>query len=796
MSPGEAHLVWETLKGWLARDESGQRIIAAFSDDPAEAAEALRRRLEADVPPTIQTLISGTAHVDQLINIAELEGGLHLHLPPTPLVPRQLPPDILPFTGRRSEIAALAENLTSSASEPTLAGIWGAPGVGKSSLAIHVAHLLTSHYSTAQLYVDLAASDEPFDAEKTIKSLLAGMSPNLESIPEGLAATQAAYRSFLSMGRTLLLIDNVSDLTQLAPLLPGTGDVGVIVTSRRPLPEFSGIGLLLDVFSEAEGLELLRAMVGVDRIDPEWEEAQRLVQLCGSLPLAIRIVGARLQSRKSWDLSEFRLRLEREDSRLSELESPGRSVRVVLDSSYSELSIGSASLLSVLASTALVEFSAELAAVALSEELDVVRDLVEELVEAQLLEELGQGRHRMHELVRIYAKDRLLDADRERVSSAEDNLLIELARSAFVAQRWLNFRGADEHHDARQQADLAARWFDAEIDNLLQLIRSGTSAGKWDMVARLGSSIVAYLESRGEIRLLADLAENVAMSARRAQEFAPASEVSQYRRMEAIALHGQAVAAKTRGNPEESLRLEKDTLRIYSELEWKPGIAQALGAMGVVHADLGALDDAESCHQQALTIYKEEGLRREEGRVRLDLAVVFIRRGGNARDSWEESNLIHQAIEQLRAALTIFEQFGDDRGRAGALLNLGVAFQGLTQFQKAAECMEAAASLFESNRNPLGQAMARVNLASTLIQLGKTREALESVEMALPVLQRAGDLDSTAKGHMVRGLAYLGVGSVHAFRAEFQKAISLYESVGSPEAAKLRSILADERFGA
>lgn len=268
-------------------------------------------------------------------------------LPPHPAVsprprPAQLPADIGDFTGREQQISALADLLIGRPAErgegrALVCAITGAGGVGKTSLAVHVGHRLDAWFPDGQLYVDLRgagpAAREPADV---LGDMLRDLAVPDTLIPDGEDARSARYRSIVADRELLIVLDNARDSAQVRPLLPGSGACRVLVTSRNRMPGLLCGRLDLDVLPPGEARAQFTAIVGA-RAEAEPEAAEAVLAVCGGLPFAIRIAGARLVSRPGWSISGFAGRLADQRRLLDELHVDDLAVRASFDVSYASL---------------------------------------------------------------------------------------------------------------------------------------------------------------------------------------------------------------------------------------------------------------------------------------------------------------------------------------------------------------------------------------------------------------------------------------------------------------------------
>jgi hypothetical protein len=347
---------------------------------------------------------------------------------------RQLPAPPPQFTGREGDLAAL--EAVRNQPGTVIVAIDGTAGIGKTALALHAAHRWSSEYPDGQIFLDLhgytrgASAVEPGDA---LYRLLRSLGVAEVQIPDDLHARAALYRSLLAGRRVLVLFDNAAGEAQVGPLLPGAPGCIVIVTSRRRLV---GLDLTyahsLDLLPRDDAVTLLvrscgeRAVVG--------EPAHRLtelVELCGRLPLAIRIAAARLRSRPSWTVAPFVDRLRNLQHRLVELEAGDRSVAAALEQSYVRLGPDVRRAYRMLGIHPGPELDLDAAAAVTGQPVARVRRLIDHLLDVHLLHEPAPGRYRFHDLTWVHAAgaagEEEAEADRR---AAVDRLLAHYDREA------------------------------------------------------------------------------------------------------------------------------------------------------------------------------------------------------------------------------------------------------------------------------------------------------------------------------------------------------------------------------
>jgi len=367
--------------------------------------------------------LGGTVY-GSAVQAGSIHGDVHFHgrdREPVP-GPRQLLPAPPAFTNRSAELAVLTALLESAQPAPplTLAVIMGVGGVGKTSLALRWLHQVRDRFPAGHLYADLgghlpASAVRP--AEVLGRFLRAvGLPPT--SVPLGLEEASALWRSATAGRRLIMLLDNAASAAQVRALLPGAGPSLIAVTTRWRLgglaidgAHFTELGPL----AEPDAVELLNRIAGAGRVGAEPDAARSVVQMCGRLPLAVCVSGARLAPNPRWPVSRMATELASERDRLTVLSSnEDLSVRAVFDVSYRALPVAAARAYRLLSLLPGPGFTADLAAAALASDPGEMARLLDILTGASLLEETMTGRFRFHDLVRLHAREKAaVDTDAE-----------------------------------------------------------------------------------------------------------------------------------------------------------------------------------------------------------------------------------------------------------------------------------------------------------------------------------------------------------------------------------------------
>ena len=440
--------------------------------------------------------------VDPGPGLRELHGRLvrgELDVPaPAPArgVPRTLPYDLPDFTGRDEERAELAAAL---ASEPIVA-IDGMAGVGKTALALHAAHALRDEFPDGQIFLDLRGHTpgaEPLTPTDALARLLRAAGVADPDVPDDPEVRAASWRSRIAGRRMLLVLDNAATAQQVRDLLPGDGTTRSLVTSRARLVGLDGAAFrTLGVMAPDEALDLLRRVAGADVTGAHATQARAIVDACGHLPLAIRLVAARLASRPAWTLGSVVERLADERAREGLLNDGERGVAEAFAVSYEHVSPRAARTFRLLATHPAADFDRLAAAAMTVRDVVAAGDDLDELLDAHLLEQAGGDRYRYHDLLRGYGR-RLANADG--VDDAARRLHDYYLASTVAATDRLNrnlrrFEPTIEHVPAAlpdlDDLDAALRWLEAEHATLVTVALSDDG---WELAAALRT----FLEQRG-----------------------------------------------------------------------------------------------------------------------------------------------------------------------------------------------------------------------------------------------------------------------------------------------------------
>jgi DNA-binding SARP family transcriptional activator len=394
-------------------------LVSAYGIDPGPELQDLHRRVLADDPhlmlrpapppttpmPALPVRPTGPA-------VAPAAAGPTL----ATLKACQLPMAIADLTGRAAELARLRSLLSRKGLSITV--VTGMLGVGKTALAVYAGHSAMPTFPDGQLFACLDDGGRPRDPQMVLGELLRGLGVPAVSIPTTTFEREALYRSILAGRRVLLVADGATSAEQVKPLLPGSTGSAVVVTSRARLSDLEGSRLIeLGGLSTANSMLLLarisgRNIAGADTeadqdTETEAAAAREIAAVCGNLPLALRIAGARLAGDPELTMTELAYLLSNDGRRLDELAVGQASVRTTLAAAAQGVSAAASHGLALLASGQPDSTGSAITA--------LIRDprgnnIAPELADAGLLDRTAGHGYRLHPLVRAYANE-LLAAD-------------------------------------------------------------------------------------------------------------------------------------------------------------------------------------------------------------------------------------------------------------------------------------------------------------------------------------------------------------------------------------------------
>ncbi|MGW1512522.1 helix-turn-helix domain-containing protein [Streptomyces sp. NPDC002394] len=392
------------------------------------------------------------------------------------------------FTGREPELALLREaaERTPDGKEASVWVVSGPPGCGKTTLALKAAADLAEKFPDGCFVVDLHGVDGPVETGEALLKLLKALGVSDRRLAkEDHQGRAGLLRALLGDRRCLVVLDNARDEGQVRELLPAGGWSLVLVTSRRPLTGLEAVDRLpLAEMGQDEAVDLLRRILGEERADAEAGAVARVAELCGRLPLALRVAGNWLTVRSGWTVDHLVRRLADEERRLGALAAGDVRVEAAFELSYRQLTGEAARMLRLLSLVPGPDMTAAYGAALTATDVFEAEDVMEELAEAGLLQAAFTGRYQLHDLLRLFARARLSreeePAERE---AADDRLRAWLLETAVVAGRWYKPKYGAPPPSWRglvplESAEEARAWLQNEAPSWLAALRGAARRGE------------------------------------------------------------------------------------------------------------------------------------------------------------------------------------------------------------------------------------------------------------------------------------------------------------------------------
>jgi DNA-binding SARP family transcriptional activator/tetratricopeptide (TPR) repeat protein len=631
--------------------------------------------------------------------------------------PRQLPAPPYLFTGRRRELAVLTHALATPVDGAVaVSTIVGAPGVGKTWLALRWAHDNLARFPDGQLYVNLRGfdvSEPPISAKTAVRSFLDALGVPAAAVPATLEGQVGLYRSLLFGKRALILLDNARDAEQVRPLLPSHPSCAVIVTSRDRLTGLitteGAQPVTLQLLSSEEAREMLARRIGGERMAAEPQAIRDVIELCARLPLALAMVAAQVVSRSDVSVATIVCELRDSHTRLDALGLGGiGDIRGVFSCSYDTLDHDAARMFRFLALHPGPEISLSAAASLAGVHSHRALVMLAELTSANLAMEARYGRYTFHDLLRAYASELADEHDgAEEQELARRRMLDHYVHSAHQAylrfgphQRPLSLPGPDQNAHLKPDPDVtpeavpdqeeAVKWFAREQTALVAVVDLAADTGHYHHALQLAVSLDGFFRQSGHWQ---DWLATKHVALKAAERLAD-------RQAEAL-VH----------------------CRFAETYAW-------IGQHREIGAHLRRADD----------LYQELGDTRGQAYVHLCQGWVY-----------EPRREFQEALDHAKKSLMLYRAVGDARGCADALNNVGWYYAQLGDYRRAIACCERALAEQRRVGTPPWEARTWMSIGFAYHRLGDHRKAAHCYESALRLVCGGNE-----RYYEVRILAYLG----------------------------------------
>jgi tetratricopeptide (TPR) repeat protein len=741
---------------------------------------------------------------------------------------RTLPRDIGSFTGRHGELQRLMMAVTGQAATGGVVGIHaidGMAGIGKTAFVVHAAHQLASRFPDGQIFLRLHAhtpGHQPVDPADALATLLLTIGITPQQIPAGMQARELLWRDQLSGKKVLLVLDDATGPQQVDPLLPGTAESLVLITSRRRLAALDDVlSISLDILAPEEAAKLFLRVAARPDLAPTDAAVAEVTRLCGYLPLAIRLMAGRL-SHRTWTVADVATDLTAARDRLAAMDAGERSVAAAFDLSYQNLAADQQQLFRRLGLQPGADIDAYAAAALSDTTVATTRRHLEDLYDLHLLDEPVRGRYRLHDLVRDYARtlaatdppaerdaalDRLLDYYLHTTATATGHLATYATYTTTIDPPVAHPPSSTSTPELVTRGSAVA-WLEAERANLQAAIDYAALHARHVHAIHLPAAMHDFLRDQGSWSQALALHCTALDAARGAGD----------RLGEAATLKNLGVMQQMTGDHPAATASQEQALALYRDLGDRLGEATVLHNQGDIQRLNGDYPAATVSQEQALALYRDLGDRLGEANTLNCLGIVCYLTGG-----------YRGATASLRQALALFRDLGARLGEAHVLNNLGDMQRLTGDYRGATASLRQALALFRDLGIRLGEANALNDLGDVRRLTGDYRGATASLEQALALYRDLGDRHGEAEAlnnlgqllwasstpvdscaHHVQALgiaralrtpreearALEGIGQCHLQKGQasegatyLQQALTLYRRLESPDAKRVETTL-------
>ncbi|MGY5035990.1 AfsR/SARP family transcriptional regulator [Streptomyces sp. 900116325] len=740
-------------------------------------------------------------------------------------VPEMLPADIADFTGRDDLMPLIKERLLLSSRDQSrlavpIVSMVGKAGVGKTAMAVHIAHEVAANFPGGQLFADLhGGAPDMVGPSQILERFLRALGVSGTAIPDGLEERAEMYRALLAERRMLIVLDNVAGESQIKSLLPGKATSAVMVTSRRHMGSLAGaVRVNVATFDPEQSAELLSRITTAERIEAEPGPTADLAELCGHLPLALRIAGARLAARPHWEVAELVERLEDETRRLDELNYADAGIRASLSLTYDSVSEDARRLFRRLAIIEEGPFSLWTGMALLDLTEAPVQDLIDELSDAQLVDTAGtatgrNSQYQLHNLIRVFARERL--AAEETVEAREVALtrvlgcflflLTEARYREYGRDVLIRSNGVPLHPLPDRTVDriLAEplQWFSRERQRLLPSVRQAAMMGLTAHCWGLAVTAVTFLETQVQLDDWRETHEIALAAARKGGD----------RLGQAATLHSLGSLAVTKQNFTAGDTHFRQAAEIFDAIGNALGSALAARGLGYLARVHGRSGDARAHYEAALKVFREGDDTVAVAYVLHNLAQLEISNGGEeaagplldealrlsreGRGRRVEAQVLHRightrmergeyadALQAFTEVLDVVRLIGDQTGEAYALHGIGSARFRRGETDEAASALHHALEIAETNGERLVMGRTLVTLGELALVIRDARQAVAHLQRALPLFQHMKTPAEEAEALVTLHAAHLAAGDPEAADSVLADVRALAASI-TPEVA-------------
>lgn len=705
----EALRHFETLRDRLANE---------LGLDPGEELKVLQVRILHDDPSLLPQSASSQ----------------HSTMPETHRpVPAQLPTDVASFTGRADQLVALDRMRDSGARTGIVSAITGIGGIGKTALAVHWGHSRREDYPDGQLYINLRGFDErePMTPHEAVSRLLRSLGCPENSVPSDLDGATNLYRSLLADKQMLLVLDNARTEQQVRLLLPTSPGSLALVTSRNRLP-----GLVsrhevhqveLDMLSQVESVDLLTELLGSDAL-ADIEITHQLAQLCGHLPLALRIVAANLIQNPDSSLPQVVMELSR-PTRISQMaieDDASANLTSVFDLSYRALSDNARHVFNVIGLIPGDDFSSDLAAAIAMVDIEVAKSACQELADSHLVDEYSRDRFQLHDLIRDYTR------------TAIEQQLSEQQKDIAVC-RLINWHSI---------------WSNLTQEEINNVIAIYDTYSKHSQIWKIANAF----------RRFATYGQNLDGILHRTEEAFETAKNRDNVEAEITILNALSIILTMRGSHSKGLDAIKQAASLLPHIDDVKVHGQTLGNLGVLLYDGGSPAESLPHLRRSLEIAIDSNER-----------LSMVTRSANLGRAYRKMGKFRDAQDYLTRAIEIATEDNLPNYVASASAALASAHFHMGRYDDALATVTKALQFAEGTNSTRIIATANRILGWTYRQLGKISESLVAFTRAIEITQKEQRLSMQIEVFHDFAETYLRIGELDQARANLSSADALLQ---------------------
>jgi len=647
--------------------------------------------------------------------------------------------------------------------------IGGMAGIGKTTFAVHVAHLLAEDFPNGQFFLPLhghTPGHQPVSPADGLASLLLTAGVSAHQIPPGIDARAAQWRDYVAGKKILLLLDDATGHEQVRPLLPGTPQSLVLITSRRRLAALEDAEVVsLDALAPAEASALLAGLAARQGLSADSPPVGQIAALCGYLPLAIGMVGRQLAHHPAWSPEGFARELAGARDRLGLMEAENMSVAAAFDLSYQDLGGAERLLFRRLGLQPGPDIDANAAAALDDISPDEARRRLENLYDEHLITQPAFGRYRFHDLLREHART-VANSDPADARAATARLLdyyrdTALAAAGNIAARVLGSRRmppAEPPLCAPPVSDSvrATQWFEDERANLHAAVDYAAANGYPEHTAQIANALAGFMFTRGYWDEVIVLQRIALAAARRVGDLAS----------QAAALIQMCLAQALIWDLPAAIESNRRASALYSELGDRRGQGDAMHSLSLLHQMADDMSAAVGSAEQALALYREASDRLGQADALNQLGAVQALADDPA------------AFGAAQQALELSRELSDKMGEAAALDTLGRTQLTIGSYAAAAASFRRSLQIFRKIGERQGEAVCLARLSWTQRLTGDSAAAYANQQDAFKLFSDLADWGNAAICLTELGIQQQAAGDYPAGIASHQQALQWFQKVG------------------